>query len=139
MNYVRKNDKIFLRIDKGEEIIETIKTVCAKEMISTASVSGIGATDNFEVGVFNLDAKKYDAYHFNTNHEINNVCGNVTSLDGKPYIHLHITCAGKNCKIVGGHLLKAVISITGELVIDVVDAKVTRKYNEELSINQITF
>lgn len=139
MKYIRKNEKIFLRIDKGEEIIESIKAVLDKENVLCGSVSGIGATDNFEVGIFNLETKKYDSFSFSDNHEINCLCGNITAFENKPYIHLHITCTGKGCNVVGGHLLKAIISVTSEIVIDIIDISIKREHNAELNFNQVKF
>lgn len=139
MNYIKNKDKLFLRIDKGEEIIECIKKVAEKENIKSASISGIGATDNFEVGIFNLESKNYNKFSFDDNHEINSLCGNITSFENKPYIHLHITCVNKECKFVGGHLLKANISITSEIVINILDIELNRKHNSELNFNQIDF
>lgn len=139
MKYFRKNNKLFLRIDKDEEIIDCIKKVAENENIKSASISGIGATDDFEVGVFNLENKNYEKFSFKENHEINSLCGNITTFENKPYIHLHITCTNKDCRVVGGHLLKAKISITSEIVVDILDIEVTRKHNNELNFNQIEF
>ena len=43
MEYKRFENTVFARIDKGEEIVETLKTICEKEDITLAYVNAIGA------------------------------------------------------------------------------------------------
>ena len=59
MEYRRFGNKIVARIDKGEEILEKIKEISLKENIKLANVNALGATNDFTVGVFKVDEKKY--------------------------------------------------------------------------------
>ena len=102
-------------------------------------MSGIGATDDFTVGVFDIAKKGYNEYVFKGNHEINAITGNITEKDGKTYIHLHITATGTDCKVVGGHLIKGVISLTGEIIITVTGGTISREYDATLGINRWKF
>lgn len=139
MEYKRYENFIAVRLDKGDDITESIYRIAEKEDIKSAAVSGIGATDDFTVGVFDIAKKEYDRFDFYGNHEINSLVGNITEKDGKPYIHLHITATGKSCKVVGGHLIKGVISLTGEIVITVIGGKISREFDETLGINRWKF
>ncbi|MEG9430188.1 MAG: DUF296 domain-containing protein [Christensenellaceae bacterium] len=139
MEYKRYGGVIALRLDKGDDITESVYKVAEKEGVKAAKVSGIGATDDFTVGVFDIAKKEYEKFVFNGNHEINALDGNITEKDGKPYIHLHITATGKGGKVVGGHLIKGVISLTGEIIITVSDGKVSRAFDETLGINRWKF
>lgn len=139
MEYKRYGSVIALRLDKGDDITESVFKVAEQEGIKAAKVSGIGATDNFTVGVFDIAKKGYNEYVFKGNHEINSLTGNITEKDGEPYIHLHITATGTDCKVVGGHLIKGVISLTGEIIITVTGGKITREYDETLGINRWKF
>ena len=139
MEYKRYGSVIALRLDKGDDIAESVYKVAEKEGVKAAKVSGIGATDNFTVGVFDVAKMEYERYDFFGNHEINSLVGNITEKDGKPYIHLHITATGKDCKVVGGHLIKGVISLTGEIIITVFGGKIAREYDKTLGINRWKF
>ncbi|MBP5466085.1 MAG: DUF296 domain-containing protein [Clostridia bacterium] len=139
MEYKRYDNVISLRLDKGDDITESVYKVAEKEGVKAAKVSGIGATDDFTVGVFDIEKKEYEKFDFFGNHEINALDGNITEKDGKPYIHLHITATGKGGKVVGGHLIKGVISLTCEIIITVSDGKITREYDETLGINRWKF
>lgn len=140
MEYKRFNNKIVIRIDKGEEIISKLSKVCVDENIRLASVSAIGATSDFTVGVFDTATQKYKANIFaGADYEIVSLAGTVTTKDGAPYIHLHMSAAGEDGTMVGGHLNRAVVSVTCEMVIDVIDGTVERQLNEAIGINLLKF
>ena len=135
MEYKIYGSTVAVRLDKGDEITESILKLAEKLDISAANVTGIGATDDLTVGVLDLDTRVYEPYTFTGNHEINALVGNLTKKDGKPYLHLHITCTGKGNKVVGGHLIKAVVSVTGEIFINVLNGGISRAFNDAVGIN----
>lgn len=139
MEYKVFEDKILVRLDKGDEITNSLLEVAKKEHLTLASVSGIGATDDFEVGVFDLARSDYEHFRFTGNHEIVALVGNLTTKDGAPYLHLHITCAGEGGKIVGGHLFSANVSLTAEIFLIRSAGKAGRERDESLGINKIRF
>ena len=59
MDYKRCNDCIAVRIDRGEEILENLKTVCLKENVKCAHIQGHGAASEVILGVFKPEEKKY--------------------------------------------------------------------------------
>ena len=138
MEYKRYGEKIAVRLDKGDEIVSKIAEVCEKENVKAGYFSGIGATDDFTVGVFDIAKKEYEKYSYKGNHEINVLTGNVSFVGGKTYIHAHITCTGEN-GVVGGHLFSGAVSLTGEIFIEVINGEITREKNEELGINTLVF
>ena len=139
MEYKVFEDTIVVRLDKGDEIVKSLLDVAKKEKLTLASVSGIGATDDFEVGVFDLARSDYEHVRFGGNHEIVSLVGNVTAKDGAPYLHLHIACAGEGGKIVGGHLFEGKISLTAEIFLQKGSGRAGRLRDETLGINKIRF
>ena len=139
MEYKRFNNKIVARIDKGEEILTQLLSIAEKEKIKLAAVSAIGATDNFTVGVFKTFEKQYVSHDFTGDYEILSLAGIVTSMNGKPYVHAHMTAAGEGAAVVGGHLNRAIVSVTCEAVINIIEGTVDRQYNDELGINLLKF
>ena len=140
MEYKRFDDTVVLRLDRNDEITESLISVCASENIRAASFDGIGATDDFEVGIFDLEKQGYNRFTYNEgNHEITSLEGNISFFEGKPYVHAHITCADRNGKIIGGHLFRANISLTCEIYIDVANGEVGRKFDPEIGINRLDF
>jgi len=139
MEYRVFDDKILVRLDRGDEITASLLDVAEREHITLAKVQGIGAVDDFTVGVFDLEESKYRPFRFDGNHEINALVGNLTTKDNRPYLHLHITCTGLDGKVVGGHLLSAKVSLTAEIFISLAKGEVDRAFDSDLSINRIKF
>jgi len=125
-----------IRLEKGEEIAESLKRFCQEKGIKSGSISGIGATDNISIKYYDLEQKKYDSKHFGgENYEILSLNGNVSLLNNEPFTHLHITLADSHHHAFGGHLESAVISVTCEIALQMTDALVLRKRNEEFQLN----
>ena len=139
MDYRKFGNTIFARIDRGEEILEKLKEISVKENIKLAHVSALGATNDFTVGVFNVDEKKYYANSFSGNFEIVSLTGTVTTMNGEFYAHLHMSAGNNKGEVFGGHLNRARISPTCEMVITVADGTVERKFNEDVGLNLFDF
>ena len=138
MKYQRFGNMIAVRLEVGDDIGAKLTELAEKEKIGFASVSGIGATDDFTVGIFDMDKGTYDRVRFTGNHEITSLSGNLSRMNGEAYTHLHITCAGKNGAIVGGHLLGARISLTAEITVTEADGQIERRRDEALGINLLS-
>ena len=139
MEYRKFGNTIFARIDRGEEILEKLKEISVKENIKLAHVSALGATNDFTVGVFNVDEKKYYVNSFSGNFEIVSLTGTVTTMNGEFYAHLHMSAGNDKGEVFGGHLNRARISATCEMVITVADGTVERKFNEDVGLNLFDF
>ena len=139
MNYRRFKNKIVLGLDRGEEITEQLKVLAQKEHILLAQVEGLGATDDFTVGLYDVKNQKYLSQHFTGDHEIVSLTGSINTMNGEYYSHMHISCAGKDQVVVGGHLNKAVISGVGEIFVTVIEGKVDRYKDSKTGLNVFDF
>lgn len=139
MEYRKFNNTIIARMDRGEEILEKIKDIALQEKIKLASVSALGATNNFVVGVFNVDEKKYYSNEFSGNYEIVSLTGTINTMNGEFYTHIHMSAGNDKGEVFGGHLNKAIVSATCEMVINVVDGSVDREFNDEVGLNLFKF
>ena len=89
MKYTQSGNTYLLVLQKGEEIISALTQFAAQTNLTCATVSGIGATDDAEMGVFDTFEKQYYTKQIRAMTEITALCGNITQKDGKPYVHLH--------------------------------------------------
>lgn len=139
MEYKKINQTIIARMDKGEEILEKIKEIALKEKIKLASVQALGAINHFVVGVFKTGEKQYHANEFAGDYEIVSLTGTINTMNDEFYCHLHLSAGNDKGEVFGGHLNKAVVSATCEMVIHVIDGKVDRYYNDEIGLNLFKF
>lgn len=56
-------------------------------------------------------------------------------MNGEIYLHLHIGLFDSKYNIYGGHLTSAIISGTGEIIIEEIDGEIEREFNEEVGLN----
>ena len=139
MDYRRFGKTIIARIDRGEEVLAQLKNIALKEEIKLASVRALGATDDFTVGVFKVDEKKYYANHFTGDFEIVSLTGTISTMNGEYYAHLHMSAGDEQGRVFGGHLNEAIISATCEMVVEVIDGQVDRARNEDVGLNLFKF
>jgi len=135
MEYKQFGTKVVFRIDKGEEIVDSLKSICKELNITLGSIVGIGATNKITIGLLNSQAKRYQSKEFIGDHEITSLNGNITTLNNEVYLHVHVTIGTVEHKTVSGHLTSAVISATFEGIIDIIDGKVTREFDDTVGIN----
>lgn len=139
MDYRRFDNTYFLRIDKGEEILEQLRVMSEKEHIQLATVQALGAVDDFTVGVFNTAEKKYYSNHFSGTYEIVSLTGTVTTKAGACYAHLHMSAGDDKGLVVGGHLNEARVSATCEMVVTAIPGTLEREYREDVGLNLFRF
>ncbi len=139
MEYRRFGNTIVARIDRGEEILAAVREIAGTEHIQLASVSALGATNDFTVGVYNVDEKQYHANDYKGNFEIVSLTGTINTMDGEFYTHLHMSAGDEKGQVFGGHLNRAVVSAVCEMVITVIDGVVDRRFSEEIGLNLFRF
>ena len=139
MEYRRFDNSIVLRVDPGEEICNCILAVAEKEEIALAHLSGLGAINRFNCGLFDTVQKKYHSNHFEGAFEITSLTGTLTRKEGTPYLHAHLSAADSRGKVFGGHLNEAYVSATAEIVLDILPGEVNRKFNKEIGLNLFDF
>lgn len=135
MKYRRFDNTIVVRIDRGEEILEAVAELAERESIRLASISALGAVNEFTVGVFNTAEKKYYANEFSGAFEIVSLTGTINTMDGKFYAHLHMSAGNDRGEVFGGHLNRAVISATCEMIVTVIDGEVDRYHDDDVGLN----
>ncbi len=139
MEYRRFGETIVARIDKGEEILDKIKEIALSEKIKLANINALGATNNFVVGVFNIDEKKYYSNEFKGNYEIVSLTGTINTMNDEFYTHIHMSAGNDKGEVFGGHLNKAIVSATCEMIINIIDGRVDRYHDDDIGLNLFKF
>ena len=135
MQYKKFGNVYAVRIDKGEEILASLKEFAVKENIAFARVSAIGAVGSFTAGVFDTKTKQYCANEFEGNFEIVSLSGTVDRMNGAYYAHLHMSAGNEKGEVFGGHLNRAVVSATCEMTVTLTDGEIDRCFDEEVGLN----
>ena len=65
--------------------------------------------------------------------------GTIDTMDDEFYCHLHLSAGNEQGQVFGGHLNRAVVSATCEMVIRLIDGKIDRKYDDVTGLNLFHF
>lgn len=139
MEYKKFKNVIVARIDKKEEILEQIENIAIKENIKLANINAIGAVSELTVGVFKTAEKKYYSNNFTGDFEIVSLTGTINTMNGEFYSHIHMSAGNDKGEVFGGHLNRAIVSATCEMVINIIDGTVDREFNENIGLNLFKF
>lgn len=135
MEYRRFDSTYLVRIDRGEEIVEQVRRFAQAEGVRLASVQALGAVNDFTVGLFRTGDKHFLSEQYTGDHEIISLTGTIDTMDGAFYCHLHMSARGEDGRVVGGHLNRAVVSATCEMVVHVLPGTIDRSHDGEIGLN----
>ena len=136
MKYARLSETTYvLRLERSEQVHETIQAFCRDNDLSNASISGIGSVENPTLAHYTIQTKEFTERSFSGVFEITSLLGNVALLKNMPMTHLHVTIAGPKMEAFGGHLVSGACSATLELFLRKYDTRLTKSYDEGVGLN----
>ena len=117
MRYFVLGSQYVVRLDAGEKIVETLKALCERDAIGGGVIHGLGAVGEAEIGHFDPAVGAYSWLTVPGPSEIVSLYGNITTVDGRPFVHAHIALGDRTFGVRGGHLKEAVVSVTCEITL----------------------
>jgi predicted DNA-binding protein with PD1-like motif len=135
MFFKRIPNGYLVRLEKGEEVIESLIKLSDKEKISGGFLSGLGAVKDVTLGYFDVAKKEYIKRDFNDEYEVTSLVGDIYYFEGKAGVHAHVNLSDADFNLIGGHLYKAVITGTGEFFIQTTDRILKRKRDPSSGLN----
>lgn len=111
------NSTIAIRLQEGEDLFESLLTVCKNYNVDSAIVqSGIGMFKSTEIGFWN--GKEYVTKKLEGLVEVLSMNGNISTIDGtgEYVVHIHVCVGLEDYSVVGGHLIGAKL-FNGEVFI----------------------
>ena len=133
MDYRQFHDTYVIRIDRGEEIITSLTEFCRKEHITLGMVNALGAADHALIGLYDVKEHQYHKHSFDEPMEITSLMGSISTKEGEPYLHLHISLCREDMSVIGGHLNECRVSATCEMFVRKLDGVVERKLDEDVT------
>jgi uncharacterized protein len=116
---IAENPKTFVIIlDTGDELLSSLKAVAQAERLSGSSFKAIGALSSVELGWFSWESKKYEtAVKLDEQVELLSLIGDIALKDDEPQVHAHLVIGRRDGTAHGGHLLRATVRPTCEIVV----------------------
>lgn len=128
-----------IRLERGEPVVATLQDYLARARILGGSVVGLGAIADAEIGYYDPLRRAYDRTRIADTRELLSLVGTISRLDGRPFLHAHVTLGAPDHSVVGGHLFEARVAITGEFVIQAAAIRSERLLDEDTGLKLMRF
>ncbi len=106
-----------LVFDAGDELVQGLTDWASEHQVAATSFTGVGAFREATLGFYDLERQEYLEIPVDEQVELLVLAGDIT-LDGQGgrKVHGHAVCGRRDGSTVGGHVLRAVIRPTLEMV-----------------------
>ncbi len=118
-------------LESREEVMEKIMEFAKKEKVSTSQFTAIGAFSETIVGFFDFSMKDYKKIPFKEQMEVLTLNGGITLFNGRYKIHAHVVLGKEDGTAHGGHLLKATVHPTLEIILNESPVYLKREIDKE--------
>ena len=112
MQIATRGNTTILRLDHGEDVLESILKGVDDSNSTMMLTAGLGMISDFEIGYF--DNGRYITKSFAEAHELLSMQGSVAT-EGDPKLHVHVAVANKSHEAFGGHLLRGKVWMSNEI------------------------
>ncbi|HKP17048.1 MAG TPA: PPC domain-containing DNA-binding protein [Gaiellaceae bacterium] len=123
-----------LVLDKGDEPVEELERFAREHGVTAASFTGIGAFDDVVLGYFDRERKEYAEIAVTEQVEVLSLAGDVALADGEAKVHAHVVLGKRDGTAHGGHLLRARVWPTLEVVLAESPAELRKSHDPETGL-----
>ena len=122
----------------GEEVIGCLADFAKQNNLKASQFTGIGAFRQLTLGFFDFTRKDYLRTEIREQVELLSLIGDITLNDDKHLVHPHVVVGKADCTAHGGHLLRAIVHPTLELIINESPGYLQRALNRQTGLPLIT-
>ncbi len=126
-----------LILSTGEEVMETLAKFARANSIYACQFTAIGAFRDATVGFYDFGKKDYIKIPIAQQTEVLSLTGDISQYKDAPLIHAHVVLGKEDGSTHGGHLLKAYVHPTLEIILNDSPFHLQRKMNEETGLPMI--
>lgn len=106
-----------LIFEKDDEVMEGLNAFAQEAGLSGAHFTAIGAFSGAMLGYFERERRDYKKIPVTEQVEVLSLIGDIALSDGKPQVHAHVVVGTSDGSTRGGHLLKATVWPTLEVIV----------------------
>jgi len=127
-----------LALERGDSIRECVEHFADIHDIHGATVTGIGAVQDPELGYYYLSNgplhHEYKKQEFKAVFELLSLQGNISLRGGKPFLHAHVTLGTPEFLVFGGHLFDAKVGVVVEIFLTPLGCALNREGNTDVGL-----
>lgn len=122
---------------KGDEAFSGLSEFAVRYHVTSAHFTAIGALSGATLAWFSPERKMYKKIPVEGQTEVAAMIGDVALFQGKPVVHAHLVLGLPDGTSKSGHLLKAVVSPTLEVMITVEANAMRKRLDPETKLSLI--
>lgn len=127
-------------METGDEVVSCLEEIAAEHRIDGAGITAIGAFREATLAYFDWEAKEYRDRAFSEQLEVAALVGDVgLDEEGRPALHLHAVLGRRDHSALAGHLRRAIVRPTLEIILTESPSHLKRKKDPETGLALIRF
>lgn len=123
-----------LVFDSDDEVASGLLEFAKESRLGAAHFTAIGAFRSVTLGYFDWQQKEYVPIVVDEQVEVLSLIGDVALEQGEPKVHAHVVVGLSDGSTRGGHLLKAFVRPTLEVMISESPQRLRREFDPEAGI-----
>ncbi|MFR9725156.1 PPC domain-containing DNA-binding protein [Streptomyces sp. MS19] len=123
-----------LVLAEGDEAFAEISAFARAERVTGAGLTAVGACREATLGWFDPEAADYRATSFTEQMEVLSLLGDIALQDDRPALHAHIVLGRRDSSAIGGHLLRAVVFPTMEVIVTETPTHLRKRVDPETGL-----
>jgi len=130
--YERDGLRTFIVVlSRDEDPMALLKAFAIEHRLGASHFTAIGAFSTAIVGYFDYDAKRYHHIAINEQVEVLSMIGDITIRGDQPNVHAHVVLGKADGTAHGGHLIRAAVRPTVEIVLTETPRHLHRRFDPE--------
>ena len=125
---------LLARLDHGKEIMGQITDLARERKIKAAAISAIGALSQADLGFYDQAGREYRVRRVEVPMEIASCTGNISLLEGEPFVHAHAVLADSSGTVLAGHLVRGTIFAAELFVQELAEADLHRSWDKQTGL-----
>lgn len=93
-----------VRLPTGGDLYDGLTSYAAEHGVGAASVTFLGAVRRASLRYYDQDEQEYLDFTIDRHLEVVAGVGNISLLDGAPFLHIHCALADREGRAFGGHV-----------------------------------
>lgn len=139
MDAFREGDVVFVRFLDGEDLVEGIKQALKDHGVTSGVVLGGVGMLNRPGLVYYTGNGVYAPIALDQEVELTALNGNVATVDGEVFVHLHATVGKADGAAMAGHLSAATVHMTAEIAVMALEKTMIRVLDPKTGLKTLRF
>jgi hypothetical protein len=102
---------------KGDEVASGLTEFAEKNHITAGHFTGVGAFSSALLGWTDPEKRAFKKVDIDSEAEVLSFVGDISTLNGKPYVHAHAVVGFPDGSTKGGHFIEGHVSIVMEVFV----------------------